>query len=873
MRKLLIFIMVCLALPVFAALIDINTATLDELKTLPIDAGQAQDIYDYRHYEAFFGSIYDLRNIPSIDQKTLLKIRDLVTVSHFSGLDEVAQRRDELGYLLERIGDTEGIQEGFTDIWEDFLMTPQNINEMYFNDVLNIPDVSPVDAAAILKRRADGDTLIDFRDLRNTPGLSYYGARNLKNYVVYKNTDSKDKLYLNYQFKYDDRGYEDAVEEMFKNQVVNKETTLPVTISRRTNLWGFFGMNKYQPSTMQKLRVRYNQQDLPWKAGILFQNQRGEKNFTQVNFSEAIKDAKYYTNWNYNFNTPFKNSLNFYFGNYRATYGEGLVMENTDYYNSRKTGLGFSKRILGITGDLSRSDEYALKGTAVDYRNPYFGASFFYSQDKKDALVYDTNADGFINSADMDSTEKYNVFSYVTPSRRFSDSEMEAAEAQFKTQLYSPMKLAMRTNFLDEKITGYHLEVTPMVGTSVGYTYYNAVYDNANFIVPKTQAEASNLLIRDSADYDAWKMVDTETLGGYSTITDKYVRDYRNVMGFDFRTVIDNTSIQGEYAELQTYGVRDRLTDDPKAIVVSSYSQFENFYFLALYRSYDLDFDNSYSRGFSEHERLTDTMIDGDSYTMTNPLVADVYINSAQAQAEKGVYFETRYKFNNYFTLNKTYFDVWERVADGRRSARFQGELEYRPIFNLSFRLKYKAQVNRYDEYADRSISKTSELTPMMRVSLSNRDMIALSYVYSKVWFPPYPYMSGNAEPNADNLAEATCLLNGNLIGVDYTHYFNDDFKINGSFLYWNGHGMSLWDWEDSNIDFMEESGSKYWFNLQDRIANNLYLSLKYRVKTYRTKEYDFRMWWNEEITDSPSNFKRVENSENSVSLQLDWKF
>ena len=55
-----------------------------------------------------------------------------------------------------------------------------------------------------------------------------------------------------------------------------------------------------------------------------------------------------------------------YVGNFRAAFGLGLVMDNTDYIQFRKTGYGFNKRLLGISGDLSRSYEYHLQGAAFE---------------------------------------------------------------------------------------------------------------------------------------------------------------------------------------------------------------------------------------------------------------------------------------------------------------------------------------------------------------------------------------------------------------------------------------------------------------------------------------------------------------------------
>ena len=110
-----------------------------------------------------------------------------------------------------------------------------------------------------------------------------------------------------------------------------------------------------------------------------------------------------------------------------------------------------------------------------------------------------------------------------------------------------------------------------------------------------------------------------------------------------------------------------------------------------------------------------------------------------QAQPEKGIYFETRYKFNNYFTVGRSYLDIFQRKTDGRRTARFQSELEFRPLFQLGLRLRYKNQVNRIEDFADRGVSKTNEYTASIRTFLSNRDFLEFEYRYNTVLSPPIP--------------------------------------------------------------------------------------------------------------------------------------
>lgn len=852
MRKLLYIVICLIIVSGLFATIDLNRATPEELKTLPISSSQIDDIIDYRFHISFFGSIYDLRNIESIDQKTLNKLKPLVTVSHYNALDEAEARRNEIAYLIERLGSNEGLQEGMSDVWEDYLLSPRNINKLAFSEILSLPNVSPIDVAAVMKRRAYGDTLANYRDLRHTPGISYYGAKNMQNYVFYQDKPISQKLFIDYQMKYNDAPYTDDDKEMYM------ESMAEGSIKPQT-YWGLYNMEYDRAEVMHKFRARFKNE---WKAGMLLNSEKGQEYLSNEQLETAFDNSKYFLGFEKEIDLLGRNYLKFYAGNYRATFGEGLVMENTDYYSPRKTGFGFNKRILGIIGDVSRTQEYALKGFAMDWKRNNLNAVLFFSKDKKDAVIYDSNSNGKIDDED-------DVFSYISMTKRFSNDELLYAE-----ESYGGVTIAPRLDALDEQIIGGHFEYSPFIGTHIGFTGYEAVYDR-DFVIPE-EDELKNILIPDiETAEEKWKITNNEVSSLYSTKSNEIGdRDFRRVYGVDWRTVIGNTSIQGEYAELEVNGNIAKIGDDPKALIISSYTQFDNLYLLSMYRDYDLEFDNPYQRSFSESERFDDTVFEKLKYGLRNTLLGDIYNNSAQPSSEKGIYFETRYQFHRMITLRKLYLDLWERKSDARRGIRFEGKIEFKPIHQLRFRFRHKQQIKRYDDDLNRSKSQADETELKLVTYLSNFDKLQLGYVYTRVIQPPYlSILSNPAEPGGPDMAQANSLSDGDMIYIDYTHRFNDNLKVIGAFSFWNAYGASFWDFEDVELDFdQSDKGYKTWFNVHSRISNNLYLSLKYKHKHFKKREFDFRLF-NEIPENEEYYFMNVERQENSLRIQLDWKF
>ena len=140
---------------VFSQKINLNTDDVKTMKSLNLSINQIHEIINYRNKVGKINNIYELSNIANIDIVDIHSIRNFVTieVNQKSTFEQDMQRAS---YKLGQWISNEGNSEGLSETWLDRFYEPQNINNMSYDDLMILPNLSPIDVAAVLKQKKRG---------------------------------------------------------------------------------------------------------------------------------------------------------------------------------------------------------------------------------------------------------------------------------------------------------------------------------------------------------------------------------------------------------------------------------------------------------------------------------------------------------------------------------------------------------------------------------------------------------------------------------------------------------------------------------------------------------------------------------------------
>ncbi|HTY08168.1 MAG TPA: helix-hairpin-helix domain-containing protein, partial [Candidatus Edwardsbacteria bacterium] len=730
------------------AKIDLNTASIDQIAALPgMAPALAGRIHQYRFEHGAFTSIYQLMAVPGLTATDLKRLKAQVKIVPPPAATEINKF---IADLQDRLASEENPGLGALNEIEDYLLHPMDINGATVDQLLLLQNVSLVDAAAVTRHIGTQGAIKDWRTLqRNVKNLSHFGFTSMRNYV---SVDQKsDQLYVdgNYRLRLErsDR-IDDGGENDFRMQLSSLQSALnnyvpgsaPYDTMTTAKILGSAGWTAPEIARL-KAQVTAERDQLTNPSNYGSMSQRlicNLGNHYRVGFASQ-KDA-------YENKATNKGYIGMYnvgpldklfIGNYRLTVAQGLVMDNTDETMIRRTQRG-----AGLFGDVTPSYEYAFRGLAAQASLWRLTPIVFYSDNLRDGVL---NRDGSVNS-------------YFTVAPR-----------------YSWYRDAFREQTAGANI-GWDLSGFSGLpyGTKLGVTGFQSHYDKP------IQPLAAEL----DLPLDKNELNDPNYIRQWSGQT-------RRVWGADFRTVYENLSLESEVGKLSGGGW---------ASLWQARLQYETVYFIVQHRSYDVDYDNPFNRGFSEQAKFDNTLLDKD-YRLLDPTYTQM-TNTPQPKAERGTYLETRWQITRQLTLTRGYLDFWQNAGWGLNNFRCQAELEYRPVFPVHIRLKQKWQVKNLPKSADPTQSRTYETTLRTYCTLSARDFFNVEFRYGEVHLTPSQTYGSNM------------LMSGGYLATNWEHNFSPTWDCKAGLASWRSDAMSQWIFEDTGIDFLGGDGMKYYVTL-----------------------------------------------------------
>jgi hypothetical protein len=358
---------------------------------------------------------------------------------------------------------------------------------------------------------------------------------------------------------------------------------------------------------------------------------------------------------------------------------------------------------------------------------------------------------------------------------------------------------------VNEMTWGGNFQITPVIGTQFGVTFYESLYDREHD--PQIRETITGGEDNYSGDDFYLKYItnstDAEIAAMDASLAESPIWDeaksFVRFSGINFTSVFSNISLQGEYGVM----LKDKPEDqNPDAMVLSAFAQFSNLNLVALYRNYDLKYDNPYQRSYSNYQRFK-TSIFEDAYWLEDPIYSFLYTANPQPQAEEGFFISSRYQFHRSMvgTLN---WDTWNRKADNAKYYRTVASIDWRPVFNFRIKLRQKWQARGAFDIQHPSPFYSRETRIQARLRMSRYNQFEILYSNGYTTFSPRPRLTDSAiggEMMVGDIGSPDKTM-----GISFTHHADQHFSIKGGVLYINGF---LWYFEDTDFRiFNSESGA-----------------------------------------------------------------
>ncbi len=786
MRVKTIIAIILLSATIFAAKVDLVYGTCEDLDQLPLTEAQKKAVCDKMRFGGGFESVFDLLELGVFTPEEFAELKPLVTIGKFTREQSSLERIDSLYFRIGNWLGGESVDDEIVDEWIDAIREQPVISELNYRDLVSFQNLDPSDAIALLRHRRDAGIIKDRRQLRSIQGLSARGYVSVRSYIGY--------------------GEPQPIKWLSGG-------------SMQTRFGGEVG--ETEPYSTMKVRVNNG----PISEGIRFSRNDGDtiSGGQWVN-PMAYPDFKFYAGLSRHQLGPAW-IRRFVIGDYSAGFGEGVTFESGDYYTSRRSGTGFDSRRLGIFPDLSASQTYALRGAALEMQIGPVEPTIFVSHRSKDAILL------------VDTTE-FSIDTIMVEGSIFAvDTTFSADTTAFADLVVGIPNWDQRVS---ETVIGGNLTVSPLLNLRLGITGYRASYDVPWDLQPGAIIDPNVL---PGGGNPKVSNVDAEVFNS------TYRQDYRSAIGVHGLWNIGNVTFSAEYAEVvrdsnitlnwNTNGSVDTIVgeatsglpigDDPYGFVAKAQVVTNRLNVLALYRHYDLGFDNPYNRGFSEYSRYKGALIE-DDYRLTNPDFVALAENNPRPMAENGWYLELYARpFRQVATTIE--YDAFRRLSDMADYRRIVLKANYYPTNNLSFRLWRKWQGRGTENSLTPMSFTVDEIRLTGETRLSGYSRLGFTIVHSYMGSPPRPRFYDTGDPFGEDLIEGGVVDMSDGLMMNAEVNVSEHLNVSGQAIVYQGW---LWNFEDNEFAVLESNidAFRWWVAVKNRLVRNLSVTTKLTIDT-----------------------------------------
>lgn len=170
-------------------IIDLNTASLEELQTLPgIGPSKAKAIIEYRE-KSKFKSPEEIMNVPGIGQKTYEKIKDKITVGD-ENVENTKNAQEKPANpnkeAKEETSQTQLVTKTTTFTNSTTSIKLININTATAEELEKLPGIGPAKAQAIIDYRNKFGGFKTIEEIKNVKGIGEKTYEKLKDLITIK---------------------------------------------------------------------------------------------------------------------------------------------------------------------------------------------------------------------------------------------------------------------------------------------------------------------------------------------------------------------------------------------------------------------------------------------------------------------------------------------------------------------------------------------------------------------------------------------------------------------------------------------------------------------------------------------------------------